>query len=237
MNKNKETTSASTLVVVVAVVIGVFAYNFFSGSENTFKDDDTSYSVLLPFSTTNIVPAQKELNKLTVRNTNNTDGYIKKKYFGSTWKNANVYGFTTVPKTCNTRNAVLILQGLDVEYNTSCTISKGIWVSPYTMKTITDKSNIDIDHIVPLKDAWDSGADKWNNQKRYEYANSKQVLIISDSTSNSEKSDNSPDAWMPNKNKCGYLIKWIDIKDDWNLSVTKQEKTFIDKGLKACKEK
>jgi hypothetical protein len=84
------------------------------------------------------------------------------------------------------------------------------------------------------QDAWDSGAYSWTKNKRLEYANSPKILIISDAKSNRIKGDKSPDKWMPQVNKCGYTVKWIYIKFDYKLTVTKSEMDTLSTEINTC---
>jgi hypothetical protein len=226
--------SVNLLSIALVIVAGFGVFTYYQGQVEKSNKKETS--ILLPFSPSDVPFVENELKTLKTRNNKDVSGYDRNKYF-STWKTAVNYGFSDIPSSCNTREAVLILQGQNVKYNNKCSISSGTWVSPYTNEKITGKANIDIDHLVPLGDAWKSGANVWSSQKRFEYANSPDVLIISDSHSNREKSDKSPDEWMPAKNQCGYVVKWVSVKYEYKLSVTSNEKNFIEKELNECDAK
>jgi hypothetical protein len=142
--------------------------------------------------------------------------------------------YPNLPQQCDTRFAILVIQGNNVKYDDKCNIISGKWISPYTNETITDSSKIDIDHIVPLKEAWSSSAYLLKQDKRVKYANSPNILIISDAESNRRKGDKSPDKWVPQTNRCGYIIKWIYIKYDYKLTITKLENRTLKNEIDTC---
>lgn len=125
---------------------------------------------------------------------------------------------------CNTREVVLKRDGTNVVYDNDCAATSGTWVSPYDGKTWTAASDLDIDHIVPLSNAWkvgflnfnhsilqrhplcssanskhQSGASDWTDDDREAFANDlthPQLLAVTDSV-NSAKSDKGPEEWKP----------------------------------------
>lgn len=77
----------------------------------------------------------------------------------------------TISGSCNTRETALKRDGSDVVANSACATSSGSWYSDYDGATWTAASDLDIDHLVPLKEAWVSGARNWDNAKRQQFAN------------------------------------------------------------------
>ncbi|WP_422070632.1 HNH endonuclease family protein [Streptomyces orinoci] len=101
--------------------------------------------------------------------------------------------------TCDTRETVLARAGQDVKQDAKCRAVSGHWHSPYDNLTLTSASQVDIDHLVPLANAWRSGADQWTTATRKAFANDlnqPQLLAVS-AASNRAKGDQSPDQWMP----------------------------------------
>lgn len=156
--------------------------------------------------------------------------YNRKKHFG-TWVN------DKRDDTCyNTRAKVLIRDSsTEVTFNSSgCTVSTGTWDEPYAGHHITRASDIQIDHFVPLKNAYVSGAYKWDYPKRCLYANflgNDFHLISADGPQNEKKSDSSPEFYMP-PNKayaCQYLQQWLKVKMIWELGLTPPEKDAVVK--------
>lgn len=115
-----------------------------------------------------------------------------------------------------------------------CKVISGLWIDPYTGKTFTNPLEIDIDHYVALKNAYDSGAYKWDKKKREQYANylgNSYHLIAVSGVENKKKSDKGPDKYLPpNKSyQCEYVRNWLKIKTDWKLSIPVEEQKAINK--------
>ena len=141
---------------------------------------------------------------------------------------------------CNTRKEVLIAESLDpVQIGSSCSITGGRWFSIYDNVETTDSSSFDIDHMVPLSEAWDSGAWNWNADQRKHYANDLDqpfFLIAVTASSNRSKSDRDPAEWMPPNSAyhCEYVRIWIEIKRAWDLSVDQAEHDYLAQKLASC---
>lgn len=109
-------------------------------------------------------------------------------------------------------------------------VISGEWVCPYTGKVITDPTKVDIDHTVPLYEAYVSGGDNWGKElkKRYfNYTKRDYHLIVTSISANRSKGSKDPSQWMPKYNGCEYLFKWITIKSEWNLTMDSLEREFI----------
>ena len=141
---------------------------------------------------------------------------------------------------CNTRKEVLIAESLEpVQIGARCAITGGRWFSIYDNVETTDSSTFDIDHMVPLSEAWDSGAWNWNADQRKHFANDLDqpfFLIAVTASSNRSKSDRDPAEWMPpNANyHCEYVRIWIEIKRAWDLSVDQAEHNYLAQKLASC---
>ena len=141
---------------------------------------------------------------------------------------------------CNTRKEVLIAESLDpVQIGSGCSISGGRWFSIYDNVETTDSSKFDIDHMVPLSEAWDSGAWNWNADQRKHYSNDLDqpfFLIAVTASSNRSKSDRDPAEWMPPNSAyhCEYVRIWIEIKRAWDLSVDQAEHDYLAQKLASC---
>jgi len=143
----------------------------------------------------------------------------------------------------NTRAEVLLLESLSsVSFRDSgsCTVDSGEWYDPYTDTIYYFASDVDIDHFVPLYDAFYSGAYLWPEFKRIEYANDIYVfehhLIAVEKGENRSKGKKPPHEWLPpNTNyHCEYVANWINIKYLWELTITTQEKNFLQNTLQGC---
>ncbi|MFP3987093.1 HNH endonuclease family protein [Streptomyces sp. E11-3] len=139
---------------------------------------------------------------------------------------------------CNTRDLVLERDGADVKRDEECRTVSGTWVSVYDDVTVTEAPEIDIDHVVPLANAWRSGASKWNEEKRKAFANDltgPQLIAVS-AASNRAKGDQSPDQWQPPVKTywCVYARAWTAVKAAYELSVTEPEKSMLTEMLDTC---
>lgn len=134
----------------------------------------------------------------------------------------------------NTREEVLIRDSLiPVGFDSNGKVNFGLWLCPYTGTFTTVPKDFDIDHLVPLKNAWISGADKWSEEKRIRYANylnNKIHLLAVTLGSNRQKGAKDISEWLPLINEKKYIKNWIEIKEYWGLCFNYFEiKTIIQK--------
>ncbi|MEU9155627.1 HNH endonuclease family protein [Streptomyces sp. NPDC048417] len=144
----------------------------------------------------------------------------------------------TISGTCNTREWILKRDGSNVVTNSACTATSGSWYSPYDGATWTAASDVDIDHLVPLAEAWDSGARNWTTAQRESFANDvtrPQLLAVTDNV-NQSKGDQDPATWMPSLTsyRCTYVRAWVQVKYYYDLSVDSAEKSALTSYLSAC---
>ncbi|MFM7893240.1 MAG: DUF1524 domain-containing protein [Actinomycetota bacterium] len=109
-----------------------------------------------------------------------------------------------------------------------CFVVEADWISAYDGKKTSDRTEVDIDHVVALKEAWDSGAFGWNEAQRTAFANDTsdpRTLLAVSSSSNRSKSDKDPSNWLPSLRGywCTYISNWISVKARWNLSMDQSE--------------
>lgn len=139
---------------------------------------------------------------------------------------------------CNTRNEVLIAEAKSKpRIGARCALSGGRWVSAYDGKIFTSASGLDIDHLVPLAEAWRSGAANWTALKRQQFANDIQdpvSLIAVSASSNRQKGDKDPSEWLPAKNVCNYVADWIHVKNRYSLTVDFNEHKALEKYITTC---
>ncbi|GAA2280861.1 HNH endonuclease family protein [Streptomyces atrovirens] len=140
--------------------------------------------------------------------------------------------------TCNTRETVLKRDGSGVVTDSSCAATRGSWYSPYDGATWSAASDVDIDHLVPLAEAWDSGADSWSTSRRQSFANDltrPQLLAVTDNV-NQSKGDQDPATWMPSRSayRCTYVRAWVQVKYYYDLSVDSAEKSALQNHLASC---
>lgn len=131
---------------------------------------------------------------------------------------------------CDTRSEVLIRDAAGTAQVDAfgCAVIEGDWYSPYDGQHLTDPTRIEVDHVVALKEAWDSGARGWDPGRRERFANDlgdPWTLIAVSGESNSAKGAADPSNWMPpNRDDwCRYLSVWVAIKARWALSMDESE--------------
>jgi len=137
---------------------------------------------------------------------------------------------------CSTREEVLIDERVSGQV-AGCEVVGGRWRSLYDGDRTTNPSRFDIDHMVPLKEAWDSGAWRWTPATRERFANDLGFagsLIAVSASSNRSKSDRDPSDWLPERAKCKYVKTWIAVKYRWRLAVDSQEKSELSRILRGC---
>ncbi|MGC4804207.1 HNH endonuclease family protein [Micromonospora sp. DT233] len=171
--------------------------------------------------------AGDKLGQLTVASAGSMRGYSREHF--PHWRSTG--------KNCDVRDTILKRDGKDVQLS-GCNVVSGRWESVYDNRSFTDPSGVDIDHTVPLANAWRSGADEWDDAKRGDFANDltrPQLLAVS-ASSNRAKGDQDPSQWKPaNKSYwCEYADNWVTVKHHWRLTVTSAEKSALTEMLEGC---
>lgn len=211
---NKKTWSS----VVAAALLGLMWVVFESG---LFEHDVSSASG----------PAADQVEQLKVAQAASMDGYSRDRF--DHWIAQPKAG-----KNCNTREAVLARDGANVQTDNRCQATSGSWTSSYTGEKITDDSDVDIDHMVPLANAWRSGANEWTDAEREKFANDMDLpqLVAVDSSSNRSKGDQDPSTWKPSTKGqwCDYAGDWVEVKNAYDLTVTEAEKQALHEMLATC---
>ena len=144
----------------------------------------------------------------------------------------------TISGSCNTRETILKRDGTNVVTDSSCAATSGSWYSVYDGATWTAASDLDIDHLVPLAEAWDSGAGSWTTSRRQSFANDltrPQLIAVTDNV-NQSKGDQDPATWMPSRTayRCTYVRAWVQVKYYYGLSVDSAEKSALQNYLASC---
>ncbi|KJX97573.1 hypothetical protein TI39_contig480g00003 [Zymoseptoria brevis] len=144
----------------------------------------------------------------------------------------------TISGACNTRETVLRRDGSNVVTNSECQSTSGTWYSDYDGATWTDAASVDIDHLVPLREAWVSGAKDWTNARRQEFANDltrPQLLAVTD-TVNQGKGDKDPAEYLPARMayRCTYVRAWVQVKYYYGLNMDSAEKSAVQSVLNGC---
>ncbi|OCB26059.1 MULTISPECIES: HNH endonuclease family protein [Mycobacterium] len=124
---------------------------------------------------------------------------------------------------CDTRNRLLHTALQDIEYKPGtrdCKVIAGRLVpDPYTGQAV-DLKHVAVDHIVPLKAAWDAGAAQWDLQQRRIFANDMAELVAVSSSANSSKGESTPSEWLPAIGKCPYVIRYLTVTVKYHLPIT-----------------
>ena len=171
--------------------------------------------------------AMEMLGQLTVASAGSMKGYSRARF--PHWRDTGT--------NCDVRDSVLKRDGENIKLS-GCNVVGGRWQSVYDGRTFTDPSDVDIDHMVPLANAWRSGADEWNDTQRGDFANDTtrpQLLAVS-ASSNRSKGDQDPSQWKPANQSywCQYAQAWVIVKHHWRLTVTSAEKTALTDMLEGC---
>ena len=161
--------------------------------------------------------------RLPKKHSTTNKSYSTKKYsrsqFGSGWAD--------LDKDCqNSRMEALISQSVaQIRYKSSkkCKVVSGKWISTFTGNTIYKASEIDIDHVVPLSWAWKHGANSWSKNMRVKFANDPANLLSVEASLNRQKGDKGLNNWLPPKNKCQYISRFIRVYKTYTLSLTSSE--------------
>jgi hypothetical protein len=178
-------------------------------------------------STTSSKGASAELAALKVGTPGSMKGYSRDKF--PTWRKTG--------SNCDTRDSVLKRDGTKVKLS-GCNVVAGTWKSAYDDKVLTAPGQADIDHVVPLANAWRSGAASWTTAKREDFANDlddPQLVAVS-ASSNRSKGDQDPSTWKPPSSDdwCHYAEGWIAVKTHWQLTTTAAEKSALADMLEKC---
>ena len=139
---------------------------------------------------------------------------------------------------CNTRAEVLIVEAVvKPKVGKRCVLTGGRWLSAYDGKKIKKASRLDVDHMIPLAEAWRSGAWAWTPIQRQNFANDlsdPRALIAVSFSQNRSKGDKDPSRWLPKIDQCTYISNWIAIKTRYSLSVDNAEAVTLDRYIASC---
>jgi hypothetical protein len=158
--------------------------------------------------------------------------------FGSAWSDVDRNG-------CDTRNDILKRDLREETFKPGthdCIVLTGVLDDPYSGKTIQFKrgqdtsSEVQIDHLIPLSDAWQKGAQKWSATKRKEFANDPLNLLAVDGPLNNQKSDSDAATWLPPRKgyRCAYIVRQIEVKAKYEVWLTTGEKDAMTRILDTC---
>jgi hypothetical protein len=170
------------------------------------------------------------LDALAVKGRAPRTGYSRER-FGDGWRS--VAG-------CDTRDLVLRRDLTGARYDGDCIVRSGRLDDPYTARTVTfvrgGASEVDIDHVVALSDAWQKGAQSWPPDRREAFANDPLNLLSVDASTNRQKGDGDAATWLPpNKAfRCRYVARQVAVKRKYAVWVTQAEHDAIARVLAGC---
>jgi hypothetical protein len=213
-------------LATMAMLAGCGGLEAQSSGPKTSKADSASVS-----------DARKKLAKLSVKGRAPKTGFDRDE-FGPAWSDVDHNG-------CDTRNDILKRDLDDEKFKSGthdCIVLSGTLKDPYSGKTIDFKRGQDtstavqIDHLIPLSDAWQKGAQQWSATKRKEFANDPLNLMAVDGPLNGQKSDSDAATWLPPRKayRCTYIARQIDVKAKYDVWVTSAEKDAMKTILDGC---
>ncbi|MFH9419028.1 HNH endonuclease family protein [Streptomyces rochei] len=141
---------------------------------------------------------------------------------------------------CSTRNEVLIADAVEAPaVGPGCRLSSGRWWSYYDQVWVMSPAGLDIDHMVPLAESWDSGASAWSAERREAYANDQGAatsLVAVTARSNRSRADQVPAQWLPPAAEvhCRYIAEWVATKLRWNLTADEMEVAALREAASNC---
>lgn len=178
------------------------------------------------------VRATAALDDLAVKGRAPRTGYDRD-LFGRGWVDVDRNG-------CDTRNDILRRDLRGRTMQGACMVLSGRLQDPYSARPVFfvrgGASEVDIDHVVALSDAWQKGAQQWSSAKRVAFANDPLNLLATDASLNRAKGDSDAASWLPPRRAswCGYVARQIAVKRKYELWVTSAEKSAMRRVLNAC---
>ena len=236
-------TSLRVIAALTIVTMAVVALTFATGTEDTTTPVTSAPSGTEATAAggTNTAPTETQasadsvgvdalVDLLTVAPEGTTDGYDRDLF--PHWLDGSGDG-------CDTRREVLIRDSLtDVTIGPRCALDGGFWLSTYDGYSTPDPTELEIDHVVALAEAWRSGADTWDQPTRRAFANdlSPGALVAVTAAMNRIKSDRDPSSWQPPARDawCGYATAWTTTKIRWGLTADPDEVRALRNMLRGC---
>ncbi|MBO6812122.1 MAG: HNH endonuclease [Marinobacter sp.] len=162
------------------------------------------------------LPKGMSANLHTGRDSAAIDAAYSRERFGSGWADTD--------GDCQDSRAEALIEtsSTPVIFNNSsrCRVVRGRWISPFTGEVIQNASSIDIDHVVPLRWAWEHGANEWSEQKREQFANDPRNLWPVELSLNRSKGARGPMEWLPPAGQCQYISRFLRLVKIYGLHST-----------------
>lgn len=179
-----------------------------------------------------LAAAEQALASMPVRGRAPMTGYDRSQ-FGDGWADTDLDG-------CSTREEILLRDLLDVTTD-GCTVLTGTLPDPYSGADVRfergqDSTDVQIDHVVALADAWQKGAQQWPAALRVAFANDPLNLLAVDGGLNQQKGAGDAATWLPPSRgyRCPYVLRQITVKVRYGLWVTAAERDALDRELGRC---
>lgn len=209
------------LIIILAALLFVLLSGLLSTSS---RNNPNSGSI-------NYKPSLDKLSELKTSPKTSSQSY-QRSFFGSGW---------TTTNGCDTRNLILYRDLTDTAVSSECLVLSGVLADPYSGQIINFKrgensSDVQIDHVVALNDAWLSGAESLTTEERIKFANDPLELLAVSGKQNQAKLGSDASQWLPpNKTfKCTYVARQIDIKAKYKLTISSSENDVMKKVLSNC---
>ncbi|WP_217925021.1 HNH endonuclease family protein [Miltoncostaea oceani] len=172
-----------------------------------------------------IAAARAHLNHVSVRPDGSMRGYDRDLF--RHWSDPDGNG-------CDAREDTLRRDGRALKPPRACRPNTGRWRDPYSGELHTRARLLDVDHIVPLAEAWRSGAARWSAAKRERFANDPRNLLAVDRGLNRSKGDKGPEAWLPPARNFHptYAVRWVQIKKAYGLRISFSERSALRAALR-----
>ncbi|PPL19605.1 HNH endonuclease family protein [Microterricola pindariensis] len=224
----KRRTLAGWAALPVLFAIGIAAVTALTG-----PDEITPGAEAAPPAASGTALAQ--LDTLPVKGRAPKTGYDRTESFGTAWRDVDQNG-------CDTRNDVLARDLTGIDRPAGCRVLSGRLADPYTDTTIDfvrgqgTSQDVQIDHVVALMNAWETGAQKLTVEQRTALANDPLNLLAVEGRANSQKGAGDAATWLPpNKGyRCEYVARQVAVKSAYNLWVTQAEHDAIAGVLASC---
>ncbi len=196
--------------------------------------EPTSTPPEAPATAESTVLARDVLEQLEVKGRAPATGYDREALFGQAWFDVELNG-------CDTRNDVLARDLLAAVIDATCLVRSGTLNDPYTGRTIQfvrgpQSALVQIDHVVALSNAWQTGAQQLTQEQRIQFANDPLNLLASDGAANQQKGAGDAATWLPPNHsfRCQYVARQVSVKAAYGLWVTPAEYDAISMILEAC---
>lgn len=180
----------------------------------------------------NVSPASSALENLPVKGKAPKTGYARTQFSN---------GWASVAE-CDMRNIILRRDLDDIQIDETCKVVRGTLRDPYTGEVVaftrgaSTSADVQIDHVVALSNAWQTGAQQLSAERRHAFANDPLNLIAADGKANQQKSDGDAATWLPSNKafRCQYVARQIAVKQAYSLWITSAEKSAMETVLQRC---